>query len=365
MLTHRFRMFISAMFVLIMTVILCFSSSSQDGGKVAVLYFTDNSRFDSGGGCLAIWPLNVIFGSGRQQEKWELDTGFRDMLNEKLTESGYAIVESDYVDKTLQDIGTEDLAALVKKLDADFMIVGDIRKFQQHRTRASSQGPTTIASGRGMNMTAMGGVGGFFYSSTIKTNIIIYDNTGDEIENGEVSSRKDLRDFYMGVGPMTYHRGDTKEADEDIKARNPIVDYKRLDKIKLGSDEYKNRTLFGIATMDVMDQIVSKVTEYLAPSKLATIEGKIIYVGTGERLKDNEVYINLGAGDGIMKGNRLGVFVKALQLTDPDTGKELGAFGEEKVGAIKISKVEAEHLSIAEIVEKSGQIERGNIVKQE
>ena len=184
MLAYGSRMVTSAVFVLIMTVSLCFSSSGQDGGTVAVLYFTDHSGFDSGGGCLSIWPLNVIFGSGRQQEKWDLAAGSRDMLNEKLTESGYAIVPSDHVDRILQDMDTEDMAAIANRLDADFMIVGDIRKFQQHRTRASSQGPTTIASGGSMKMSAMGGVGGFFYSATVKTNITIYDNTGDEIENG-------------------------------------------------------------------------------------------------------------------------------------------------------------------------------------
>jgi hypothetical protein len=93
--------------------------------------------------------------------------------------------------------------------------------------------------------------------------------------------------------------------------------------------------------------------------------GKIIYVGTGERLKDNEVYINLGAGDGVRPGLRLGVYIEGLQLTDPDTGEELGTVDEKKVGVIKVSKVEADHLSIAEVIEKTGQIERGNIVKRE
>ena len=365
MLAYQFRTVIFAVFVLVLTVILCFSSLGQGGGKVAVLYFTDNSGFDSGGGCLAVWPMSVIFGSGQPREKWDLKSGFRDMLNEELTEAGYSIVEPGYVDKTLQELGQENMVVLADKLDADIMIAGDIRKFVQHRTRASSQGPTNISSGQGMELTAMGGIGGFFYSSTVRTNVIIYDNSGGEMESGEVESKKNLRDFYMGVGLMTYHKGDTEETKKGEKPKNPIVDYKKLDKMKFDSDEFKNSTLFGMATTDVMSQIADKVTGYLTPAELATVEGKIIYVGTGERLKENEVYINLGAGDGVTPGNRLGVFMKGLQLTDPDTGEELGSFAEEKVGVIKISKVEAEHLSIAEIVEKTGQIERGNIVKQE
>ena len=362
MLAYRFRMFI---FVICAIAILCSSSLAQEGGKVAVLYFADHSGFDSGGGCLSIWPLNVIFGSGQQREQWDLKSGFRDMLNEKLSEMGYSVVEPGHVDKTLQQMGEEDPVALINELDADMMIVGDIRKFEQHRTRASSQGPTNIGSGEGMRLVAMGGIGGFFYSSTVKTNVAIYDNSGNKLEDGEISSKKNLRDFYMGVGPMTYHRGDSNEEQEDLESQDPIVDYKKLDNMKFGSDEFKSKTLFGMATMDVMSQIVAKVEKYLAPAELATAEGKIIYVGTGERLKENEVYINLGAGDGVKVGQRLGVFIKAIQLTDPDTGEELGTVAEEKVAAIKISRVEAEHLSIAEVIEKTGEIERGNLVRRE
>lgn len=363
MLKYRFVAFSSC--ALMLAVMFCSTAFGQEGGKVAVLYFTDHSGFDSGGGCLSFWPLNVIFGTGQQREKWDLKLGFRDMLNEKLTEAGYNIIESGHVDKILQDMSAEDTASLASKLDVDIMIIGDVRKFQQHRTRVSSQGPTNIASGEGIQMAAMGGIGGYLYSSTVKTNIAIYDNTGDEIESGEVNSKKSLRDFYMGVGLMTYHRGDTKESDGESELQNPIVDYRKLDNVKFGSDEFKSRTLFGIATMDAMSQIADKVEEYLEPAKLATVEGKIIYMGTGERLKKNEVYINLGAGDGIRPGHRLGIFVKSLQLTDPNTGKDLGSVPEEKIGAVKISKVEAEHLSIAEIVEQTGEIERGYIVKRE
>jgi len=364
MLSHC-RLFIYVFLAMLLSVILHSPSSAQDGTKVAVLYFTDHSRFDSGGGCLSIWPLNVIFGSGQKREKWELKSGFRDMLNEQLSEAGYNIVETGDVDKALQEKSKENLAALAGDLDADVMIIGDIRKFEQHRTRASSQGPTELAGSGDMRMVAMGGVGGFYYSSTVRTDVSLYDSSGDELERAEINSKKNLQDFYMGVGPMTYHKGDTKEETEGSQKQNPIVDYKKLDTIKFGSDEFKNRTLFGMATMDVMDQVVGKVEEYLEPAKLMDAKGKILYVGTGQRLKENEVYIDLGAGDGIRAGHRLGIYAEGLELTDPDTGEKLGVVAEEKVGALRVSKVEADHLSIAEVIEKTGKIEKGNIVKRE
>jgi len=356
----------SVLFAIVFAVILCLPSSGQEGGKVAVLYFTDHSRFDSGG-CLSFWPLNVIFGTGQRRERWNLRSGFRDLLNEKLSEAGYNIVEPGHVDEALQEIGKEDPAVLAGKLSADVMIVGDIRKFQQHRTRARSQGPTTLSSGSDTRMVAMGGVGGFYYSASVETDIKIYDNSGDELESTEVSSKKDLRDFYMGVGPLTksYHGGEARTETDASEQEPPIVDYDKLDTMKFGTDEFKNKTLFGIAVTDVMEKIVDKVQEHLEPTALHAVQGKIIYVGTGQRLKENEVYIDLGAGDGIRPGHRLGVYIERLQLTEPDTGEELGALAEEKIGVIRVSKVEADHLSIAEIIQKAGQIERGNTVKRE
>ena len=155
------------------------------------------------------------------------------------------------------------------------------------------------------------------------------------------------------------------EKDETGEPQPPIVDYKKLDTVKFSTDEFKNRTLFGIATMDVMSKIVAEVKEHLEPVELPPVQGEIIYVGTGKRLNENEVYINLGAGDEIRPGHRLGVYIEGLPLTDPSTGEELGTLDEEKIGVIKVTKVEADHLSIAEIVEKTGQIERGNIVRRE
>jgi len=365
MLSYRFRIFISVICAMICTIIICSPSWGQEGGKVAVLSFANSSGFDSSSGCLSVWPMNVIFGSGHSGEKWDISAGFRDMLNEKLIAAGYSIVEPDLVDEALQSTGKKDMAALVRELDADILIVGDIRKFDQHRMRASSQGPTRLNSGSGMQLSAMGGVGGYYYSATVKTDIAMYDNSGDKVESGEVNSKKDLRDFYMGVGLMTYHRGDMDEGKDGTKPQNPIVDYGKLDKMKFGSDEFNNKTLFGMTTMDVMDQIVTKIERYLSPAELATAQGKIIYIGTGDRLKENEVYINLGAGDELKTGQRLGIFIKGIQLIDPDTGEELGSIAEKKVGVIRISKVEAEHLSIAEVIEKTGEIERGNVVKRE
>jgi len=355
---------ISIFFTVILTFVFCFSSFGQEARKVAVLYFTDHSGFDraSGCGCLSLGPLNFIFGSGQPRERWELKSGFRSLLNESLKKAGYNIVEPNYVDKILQDTGKQNMVTLASRLDADIMVIGDITKFEQHRTRASSYGPTR-ASAEGVKMNLMGGIGGFRYASAVKTIVTIYDNTGDEFERAEIDSKKDLQDFSMGIGPLSksYQGGSVKNKDEE--SQEPIVDYRKLDTIKFGTDEFKNRTLFGMATMDVMDKIVAKIREHVEPSVVPNVRGKIIYIGDGTHLKENEVYIDLGAGDGLIPGHHLGVYIESLTITDPDTGKELSKVAERKVGLIKVSKVEADHLSVAEIIEGIGEIRKGNIVK--
>jgi hypothetical protein len=81
-----FRSIVFILVSLFVAIVLVPSSFAQDGRKVAVLYFTDHSKFDSnsGCGCLSLGPLNSIFGIGQKREKWVLSSGFRDLLNEDL-----------------------------------------------------------------------------------------------------------------------------------------------------------------------------------------------------------------------------------------------------------------------------------------
>jgi len=346
-------------------------SHAQSGQRIAVLYFTDHSGFDSGSGCgwFSLGPLNSLFGTGHSREKWDLSSGFRDLLNESLKSSGYDLIEPSYVDQVIKESGKNNISELANKLGADIVIIGDITKFEQHRTRVSSQGPTRAGTGGeyGMNMNFMGGLAGYYYTSTVKAKFAIYDNSGSEIDSGEVVSKKDLQDFYIGIGPLSknYKGGEAVNPKEQKESQAPIVDYKKLDAMKFGTDEFKNRTLFGLATMDVINQMVTNISNFVEPIYQPNVLGKIIYVGDGKYLKENEVYIDLGASDGLVIGHKFGVYLEGIVLTDPDTGKELGKSPDKKVGVIKVTKIEADHLSIAEIIEGLGQVSKGNLIKAE
>jgi hypothetical protein len=359
---------------LVVTIILPSLSNAQTERKVAVVYFLDHSKFDRGSGCgfISLGPLNSLFGIGQKKEKWELASGFRDKLNENLKNSGYNVIEQSYVEDVIKDSGKDNLAGLASKLGADVLIVGDITKFEQHRTRISSSGPTSASANTGadmsMAMNLKGGIGGYYYASSVKTTVTLYDNSGDEIDRADIESKKDLKDFTIGMGPFikSYQGGESNKKD-DSKEKEPIVEYQKLDKMKFGTDVFMNQTLFGLATTDVMNQIVAKVGDHIEPTlKIKPgVEGKIIYVGDNNHLKENEAFIDLGAADGLAIDNKLGVYIEELTLTDPDTGKELKKIPEKKVGLIKVSKIEADHLSVAEIVEGLGEVKKGNIIRPE
>jgi hypothetical protein len=314
-------------------------------------------------------PLNSLFGVGQSREKWNLSLGFRDLLNESLKSSGYDIIEPSYVDQVIKESGKDNISGLASRLGADIVMIGDITKFEQHRNRISSQGPTRASTGGeyNMQMNFMGGLAGYFYTSTVKATFVIYDNSGNEMSNSEINSKKDLKDFYIGIGPLSknYKGGDASDKENQKESQEPIVDYKKLDTMKFGTEEFKSKTLFGLATMDVISQMVTKVSEHVEPSSQPSVLGKIIYIGDGKHLKENEAYVDLGAGDGLIAGHKFGVYLEGVILTDPSTGKELGKSPDKKLGSIKITKIEAEHLSVVEIVEGLGQISKGNIIKAE
>ncbi len=352
--------FISIAFLLALFSVLApiHQTYAQGGSKVAVLYFTDHSGFDrkSGCGCISLGPLNSLFGLGQKREKWNLSRGFQDLLNENLRKSGYSVIEPSHVEEVLRDSGKDNMAELANKLGADVLVIGDITKFEQHRTRITSHGPTSASTGGeyGMKMNLMSGLGGYYYSSSVNANVFMYDSSGSEIENDELKSKKDLQDFFMGMGPLRkeYEGGDAVKQDDKEK-KDLVVDYQKLDKMQFGTDEFKENTLFGLASVDIMNQITTKVGEYIEPAMLSGIEGKIIYVGDGKHLKESEAYIDLGAGDGLVMGHRLFVYIEEIDLK------------QKKIGALKVTKIQAEHLSIAEIVEGVGEVKKGNIVKPE
>ena len=129
--------------------------------RIAVLYFEDHSRFDSptGCGCIPSFIGNMV----TTKKRWDLEAGFAKMLNRKLVETNVyePISKDELLDamasmtlsrQSLRKLDQEQRATLAKRLNADVIVMGDIRTFNQERLRTNAsrtlrEGGASVAAG--------------------------------------------------------------------------------------------------------------------------------------------------------------------------------------------------------------------------
>ncbi len=365
--------------------------------RVAVLYFDDHSNFDSptGCGCLPVGPFGCLFGSGGKHEKWDLKTGFRDLLNERLEESQlYAVVKLEelFIAMAELDISKRSLkreekrAELADKLDLNAMIAGDVRKFNQERAKGSI---SRTYRGQIENIRSVGvtgtGAAGQYYSASVHLKVKIYNTIGKEISVAQVKKSANYERGGISAGPITAvtsNRGSSVKigsAKVESKKRKPlIVSPKWLNKIKFGSPEYK-QTLFWVATEKALDEIILKLRKQIGPEIIVQeakptpesegttakptltglVKGKIASVTENPP----QAYINLGSEAGVKIGDQFTVYTDGKAIIDPDTGGLLG-YEEAIVGKIEIIDIMSGRMSKANIVSGAGKIKRLNVVKR-
>jgi len=378
-------------FAILFAYTIVFPASSETASRrVVVLYFDDHSRFDSPTGCGCIPnPVGLLFGTGRKYTKWNLKTGFRDLLNVKLMESQvYEPVHPDDLAIAFAEleIKKRDLkyeskrAALADKLNLDAMLIGDIRKFNQERVRGSAS--RTIRDG-GQNFGGVGGIqaSGYYYRASVHLKLRIYDATGKEIAISEIKESASYELGGVKAAPFTAIVSSTGTKVKFGTAKvtgaqqpDPIVHRDKLDQIDFGSLEYQ-KTLFGIASEKTLNEIILKLRQRIGPELLpaeekaiqqasqptsdaATLKGMIASV------KENspQVYINLGSKDAIEVGDKLTVYTQGKEITDPETGSLLG-YEDDKIGFVEVIDVMSPSLSKAKILEGAENIKRGDAVK--
>ena len=198
---------------------------------------------------------------------------------------------------------------LLKELNAEVIIIGDVRKFNQERVRANAsrsliEGNTGNASNSMRNMplgymTSYEMIG-YLYSATVDLNADFFGTAGRKIATRKISARKRHQ---LGGAKMAAFEAVTTEqgsefrlgqspASEEKKRLRPIVDPAILRKIGFGSPTF-DRTLFGLATDEVLGKVVQALREVIGPELIADnlnsgskdsrktvtkeIAGKIIY----------------------------------------------------------------------------------------
>lgn len=369
--------------------------------RIAVLYFEDNSRFDSptGCGCIPSFIGNIF----STKKKWDLEAGFAKILNRKLVETNvYEPVPKDELldamalmtlsRHKLKKLDQEQRATLAKHLNADVIVLGNIRKFNQERLRTNAS-RTLREGGREARQgtasyTAPVILRGSLHRVTIQLNMKFYNASGDAVAEPRISATRDHS--YAGTRFASLEASVTEEgtnlsfgqtSDRRRKNPRPIVKPTELNEIQFASAEY-DRTLFGIVTNEALIKVVLALRDNVGPNFITRwepqpaasekgektvstttdgpIKGKIQYV-------DNEnpdmIYVNIGSDKGIAINQEFTVSTKGKPVRDIDTG-EILTYVPKPIGTLAVSEILTGKVSIFRVVEIAEPLKIGDVVSE-
>ena len=393
-----------AIFVVFL-IILCligFTSPHSFGAskRIAVLYFNDYSQFDSPTGCGCIpGVIGEIF-SGKKR-LWDLESGFTSLLNRKLETTGvYDPISQDEIRDVMKSLefsrkdvrkNAEVRKDLAERLNAETLVVGNVRKFGQERARANaSRSLQQGSSQRGLTTSYLTGIQvlGYVYTARIKLEMQFYGASGKEVAMPAVSASR--RHRLGGAQVAAFQAIATEEGTElnfgqspraERKFR-PIVRPGEVSSIDFGTPEY-DQTLLGMVTDDVLLEAVKQLRrhvgpDFILPSEVAErkkrnresrgklrpssepITGTIIHVDAENQ---ENAYINVGSAMGVQVQQRLVVYAKGEPLTDPDTGDVID-YIPVPVGKVEVAEVRNDRVSRVNIIEGFGEVKIGDKVRE-
>lgn len=369
--------------------------------RIAVLYFEDHSRFDSptGCGCVPSFIGNMV----TTKKRWDLEEGFARMLNRKLVETNvYEPVSKDELldgmafmtlsRQRLRKMDQKQRAALAKRLNADVIVVGDIRRFNQERLRTNAsrtlrEGGRPAAQRGTASYLAPVILRGSFYRVTIKLNMKFYNASGDVVAEPRISATRDHK--YIGTKFASLEASATEEGTNltygqtpDTRRKNPrpIVKPTELNEIQFASVEY-DRTLFGVVTHEALIKVVLALRDSVGPNFITPwgtktettktaqetpekvdgpIKGKIQYMDS-ENL--DKIYINIGSNRGIAINQEFAVYTKGKPVRDLDTGEVL-TYLEKQVAVVAVAEILNDKISVFRVVEMMEPPKMGDIVRE-
>ncbi|MCG9127042.1 hypothetical protein JT359_05505 [Candidatus Poribacteria bacterium] len=381
---------------------VCYSNTEEQhpsAKRVGVLYFEDNSRFDSSTGCGCV--PNFIGRIFSTKKMWDLEVGFQTMLNRKLAETVVyvpvsqdelldAMAELTIPRHRLKKLNQEQRSALAKHLNADILVLGEIEKFSLSRMKANAS-RSLRESGREAPSTSitasyMTGVGvmGYRHRALVKLNMEIYDDSGNEIATFPVTSTRyhslagtQVSGFQASVTETGSEMRFGQMSEKHGKNTRPIVKPTQLNKIKFASPEY-DTTLFGMVTNDVLIKVVKGLRDSYGPNFITPWEVEVTTEENEKEVKqvsdkpikityvDSEnpdlIYINAGSARGLAINQKFAVFTDGKPIRDIDTGDILD-YIPVKIAIVSVIEIRNDRLSIVKVLEKSRDIKRGDFLK--
>ena len=393
-------------YLLVIGLSLCFVigpvavSDATTKKRIAVLYFEDHSRFDSptGCGCIPSFIGNMV----STKKRWDLEAGFAKILNRKLVETNMyePISKDELLDamafmtlsrQNLRKLNKEQRAALAKHLNADVVVMGDIRSFNQERLRTNAsrtlrEGGREAQRGTASYMAPVI-LRGSLHRVTIKLNMEFYNVSGDVVAEPRISASRDHS--YAGTKFASLEASVTEEGtnltfgqtpDSRRKNPRPIVKPTELNAIQFASAEYE-RTLFGVVTNEALIKVVLALRDNVGPNFITPwesraetakkpegtpvtvggpIKGKIQYVDDEDL---DKVYINIGSNRGIAINQQFAVYTKGKPVRDLDTGEVL-AYLEKQVAVVAVSEILNDKISVFSVVEMTEPPKIGDVVRE-
>ena len=382
--------------------------------RVAVLYFEDHSRFDSTTGCGCIPGfIGKIFGT---KKRWDLEAGFAEMLNRKLVETNvYVPVSKDELldamarmtlsRHSLKKLDKAQRATLAKHLNADVIVMGDIRKFHQERLKTNASRTLREGGRETRQSTAMSYMTGIqvlgsLHRATVKLNMKFYNASGSEVAQPRISASRDHT--HAGTRIASLEASVTEEgtnlsfgqtSDNQRKNPRPIVNPTELNEIEFATTQrdvsnehphHYNETLLGMVTNEALIKVVLALRDNVGPNFITPwetqfaatekkpkasetasneggpITGKIQHV---ENDDPNNVYINIGSGKGIAINQRFAVYSKGKPIRDVDTGEVL-TYLPRRIATVAVAEIKTDKISIFRIVEATDALKRGDEVRE-
>ena len=393
-------------YLLVIGLSLCFVigpvavSDATTKKRIAVLYFEDHSRFDSptGCGCIPSFIGNMV----STKKRWDLEAGFAKILNRKLVETNmYEPVSKDELldamafmtlsRQNLRKLNKEQRAALAKHLNADVVVMGDIRRFNQERLRTNAsrtlrEGGREAQRGTASYMAPVI-LRGSLHRVTIRLNMKFYDAAGNVVAEPRISASSDHK--YLGTKFASLEASATEEGtnltfgqtpDSRRRKPRPIVTPTELNEIQFASAEYE-KTLFGVVTNEVLIKVVLALRDSVGPNFITPwesraetvkktegtpvtasgpIKGKIQYVDEEDL---DKVYINIGSNRGIAINQQFAVYTKGKPVRDLDTGEVL-AYLEKQVAVVAVSEILNDKISVFSVVEMTESPKIGDVVRE-